>query len=537
MKELKSVYVTRNFTCENLFSRSDWVYSGYSELAILDKSFESYIWMMQILPTADNELKLSFIASLSYQLRLYINSFGTEVAVKNIYLFTLIDVWATNWFDISDNRVYQAINEYNEEIFSLTREYKNIKCFDLHNWYSREKAVNFKYYYTSLELINPFYYEQFKNWFQNRCRIIFTQRKKCIVLDLDNTLWGGIIGEDELRGIKLGDTYPGRSFQDFQRAILNAKKHGVILAIVSKNNESDAIDVFNKHEGMILSLEDISAYRINWVNKASNIQSIALELNIGLDSMVFIDDNPAEREIVKRILPEVVVPEFPLKPFKLLEFFKDFYNSYFSVYGLTNEDLNKTAQYKSNTQRKLEECKFSDVVDYYRSLKMNLIFSSNPSGRLARLSQMTQKTNQFNLTTIRRTEEDLIKLSNDPNYRIYWMSVSDKFGDSGITLMSIVHLGQTKAKIDSFLLSCRVLGRGIENAFLKLIINDLYLKGCSKEVLASYVKSKRNQQTENFYQKNHFDLVESNESVTKYKLKVTEVLEIEDYYKIDTNGK
>ena len=537
MIEHSSAFITRNFTCENLFPPNNWEYSGYSEIAIHDKSYESYVWMMQILPIADTESKLDFIISLKDQLSLYISSFGDDFPKKNIYLFTLFDVWRTNWFDISDYRVDNAICEYNDQIFSLSERYSNVKCFNVHNWFSEEKAVQFKYYYTSLEIINPLYYQDFQNWFVNQCRIMFTQRKKCLVLDCDNTLWGGIVGEDELHGIKLGDTYPGRSFQDFQRAILNAKRHGVILAIVSKNNESDVLEAFNKHEGMILSLDDISAYRINWVDKASNINSIADELNIGLDSFVFVDDNPAEREIVKRLLPEVEVPEFPAKPFRLLEFFKELYTSYFSVYGLTDEDKNKTLQYKSNTQRKSLESKFTDVIDYYRSLEMKLNFSSDPSGRLARLAQMTQKTNQFNLTTIRRSEEDLVKLSSNKNYRIYWMSVSDKFGDSGITLMSIVDVNNKNANIDSYLLSCRVLGRGIENVFLKLIINDLIENDNVLEIHARYEQSKRNQQTKEFYRSNNFEILDSNETETRFKLITKQILEIEDYYKVYFNGK
>lgn len=537
MMALSRAYVTRNFTCENLFPSNNWEYSGYSEIAIHDKSYESYVWMIQILPIADTESKLDFIHSLKDQLKLYISSFGDDLNKKNIYLFTLFDSWRTNWFDISDNRVDNAISEYNNQIFSLSERYSNVKCFNLHHWFSEEKAVKFKYYYTSLEIISPLYYVDFRNWFDNQCRIMFTQRKKCLVLDCDNTLWDGIVGEDELHGIKLGDTYPGRSFQDFQRAILNAKRHGVILAIVSKNNESDVFEVFNKHEGMILSLDDISAYRINWVDKASNIKSIADELNIGLDSFVFIDDNPAEREIVKRLLPEVEVPEFPTRPFRLLEFFKEFYTSYFSVYGLTDEDRKKTLQYKSNSQRQSLELKFADVIDYYRSLEMRLNFSSDPSGRLARLAQMTKKTNQFNLTTKRRSEEELVKLSSNKNYRIYWMSVSDKFGDSGITLMSIVEVNNNEAIIDSFLLSCRVLGRGIENVFLKLIINNLLENDNVHEINARYVQSKRNQQTKEFYRLNSFEILDSNETETRFKFITKQALEIEDYYKVYSNGK
>jgi FkbH-like protein len=182
--------------------------------------------------------------------------------------------------------------------------------------------LDWKYYYISQSLITPKLNASFNEWFERKLAAIQGKRKKCLVLDLDNTLWGGILGEDGIEGIKISDTYPGLAFRDFQESILEAANNGVILAVCSKNNEEDVLDVWEKHPYLILRQKHISAYRINWQDKATNIQELADELNIGLDSMVFIDDNPAERTRVQQTIPEVVVPDFPEHPHQMSAFFK-----------------------------------------------------------------------------------------------------------------------------------------------------------------------------------------------------------------------
>lgn len=220
--------------------------------------------------------------------------------------------------------------------------------------------------------IDPKFAGQFRAWFQKKIVSIALKRKKCLVLDLDNTLWSGVLGEDGVTGITISGDYPGKAFHYFQEAIKALKDNGVILTICSKNNPEDVEQVWMDNPYMVLKKEDFSAVRINWQDKATNIRELSEELNIGTDSMVFIDDNPTERELIKQMLPEVAVPEFPKQPYDLIPFIKQVADDYFRIYTLTDEDKKKTEQYKANAQRKQEEKKFINMEDYLASLQIEI---------------------------------------------------------------------------------------------------------------------------------------------------------------------
>jgi FkbH-like protein len=363
-------------------------------------------------------------------------------------------------------------------------------------------------------------------------RSIDNKRKKCLVLDLDNTLWGGILGEDGIENLKIGDAYPGLAYLHFQEAILEAANAGIILAICSKNNEEDALEVFEKHPFQLIKLNNISAYRINWQDKATNIQELADELNIGLDSIVFIDDNPAERERVKQMHPEVIVPDFPPSPFLMVSYFKKIYEDHFQAYKLTNEDLSKTSQYIANSERNIFKKSFTTVEEYLKSLEMELTIYEASIFTIPRIAQMTQKTNQFNLTTFRYTDDD-IKNKIKKGELIHCLSVKDKFGDNGIAVLSIIQIENNIATIDSLLLSCRILGRNIEGVYLNYIINLLFDKNIT-EVRSCYLPSNKNKQTKDFYEKMNFNLVETKSDGSKYySLQLTQKRNIENYYTIN----
>jgi FkbH-like protein len=290
------------------------------------------------------------------------------------------------------------------------------------------------------------------------------------------------LGEDGIAGIKLGNSYPGKAYHDFQVNILDASKNGVILAVCSKNNENDILDAWEKNPYTVLKSTHFAAYRINWQNKATNILELAKELNIGLDSLVFLGDNPVARNLIRTIIPEVAVPEFPEQPYNLSIFFKQVYEEYFQIHALTNEDKSKTEQYLANTQRTQFQKTFTSLEDYFANLKMELNIQQATAFNIPRIAQMTQKTNQFNLTTKRYTETEIYEFLADKNL-VWCLNVKDKFGDNGLTATCIVILNASgkEATIDSYLLSCRILGRGIENAFLAWIIN--YLNPCQKKYL------------------------------------------------------
>ena len=353
------------------------------------------------------------------------------------------------------------------------------------------------------------------------------KRKKCLVLDLDNTLWGGVLGEDGIEGIQVDGDYPGKAYHYWQEGLKELERNGVILAICSKNNQIDVEALFAARE-MPLTLSDFACLRINWTDKTTNIREIAYELNIGLDSFMFVDDNPTERELIRQQLPMVAVPEWPSQPYELPIFYNQLVEDYFSVYTLTDEDKSKTEQYRQNANRALAQTQYSNMEDFLRSLEMRLTIAPATDITIPRIAQMTQKTNQFNLTTKRYAEADIHSLL-DNGAQIWTLDVADRFGDNGITGLIILK-PENGWIIDTLLMSCRVLGKGIEEAFFKNVIGRY--KGALK---AQYIPTAKNGQVADFYERMGLKLEEmNNEGVKEYSAQI-ETLEstIKDYYKID----
>ncbi|BBJ28315.1 HAD-IIIC family phosphatase [Athalassotoga saccharophila] len=323
-------------------------------------------------------------------------------------------------------------------------------------------------------------------------------QKKCIVLDLDNTLWGGIIGEDGINGISLSDVKEGSQYKDFQKRLKDLKNMGVLLAIASKNNFDDAIEVIRNHPHMVLKEEDFVSMKINWDPKYVNIQKIAEDLNIGLNSIVFIDDDKFERESVKTQLPEVEVPDFPQDSTMLAKWITQLQKDYFEFIEVTEEDLEKTEMYKSQEKRKTLLEQSASFEDYLSSLEMKLKIWNLKKEDLPRAAQLTQKTNQFNVTTKRYTEFDLEKMMADPNFSVYIGSVADKFGDNGKVVFLIVKKDKDIAYIDTFLMSCRVMGRHIEDHVMDFVEEEMKKQGI-KKIRASYIPTKKNISVKNLW--------------------------------------
>lgn len=326
--------------------------------------------------------------------------------------------------------------------------------------------------------------------------------KKCIVLDCDNTLWGGVVGEDGINGIRLGRKYPGSEYWEFQQELLNLYNRGVILALCSKNNESDVMEVFKNHPDMILKEKHISVKRINWLDKITNIKSIAQELNIGLDSMVFVDDNEYERGLIKSELPMVDIIDLPTN--SAVEYGRKINEcGLFDSLAISDEDVRRGEMYKQETERKILLSEAPDIASYLKSLEMNVEVKKADDYSMPRISQLTQKTNQFNLTTIRYGEEDIKKISENGKYDVMYLKLSDNIGDSGITGVSIVEYKGDEAIIGTFLLSCRIIGRGAEQVLLRAIMNAAKMRGARK-VIGKYIPTAKNDQTKSFYANNGF---------------------------------
>src|SRR4030095_2537359 len=290
------------------------------------------------------------------------------------------------------------------------------------------------------------------------------KNRKCLVLDCDNVLWGGIIGEDGLAGIKLGKTYPGSAYHEFQQEILNLHRRGVVLALCSKNNERAVWEVFEQHPDMLLREAHIATARINWDDKVTNLTRIAEDLNLGLESLVFVDDSQFEADQVRQCLPQVEVVQLPAS--RAVEY-RDILaaGGWFDAPTLSQEDRHRGAMYKAEEARKELQAQSRDLTSFYASLEMILEIRNVDQFTIPRGAQLTQKTNQFPLTTRRSSHAEIHALSESASADVIHVRLQDRFGESGLTGVCILRYERDRALIDSFLLSCRVLGRGIEDAF------------------------------------------------------------------------
>ncbi len=328
-------------------------------------------------------------------------------------------------------------------------------------------------------------------------RALKGRARKCLVLDCDNTLWGGIVGEDGLEGIKLGSGHPGSAFVEFQREVLSLHRRGVILAICSKNNEADVMEVFERHPDMVLKPEHIAAWRINWRDKAGNLRDIAAELNIGIDSLVFADDSPFEADLARSMVPEVQVLQLPPARPSDYRWILAACGA-FDLPRITDEDRKRGALYQAESGRQRERAKCSDLESYCRSLEMKLHIGRADAMSIPRIAQQTQKTNQFNLTSRRYSDADIRSFSESPDHEVLWLRVADKFGDMGIVGTCVIRYQGDEAVVDTLLLSCRALGRGIEGRFLAEAMHLARRRG-TQRILGQYIPTAKNSQVEEFY--------------------------------------
>lgn len=521
------MFVFRNYTVENLFDES-FRFSGYDDISEIPKA-DGYVWFYTAPIGAVNSHTVIEIKGTAAKLKYVVDSIPASAP---FYILTLENLFRVVVSD-SDREIDEAIAEVNDIIWEIASEKSNVRVIDFGEFlslYAPENWINWKFYFLSQMIVSPTIAPVFMEWWNKKLSELTHPRKKCLVLDLDNTLWSGVLGEDGIGGVKMSGDYPGNAFMYFQEALVALANSGVILTICSKNNETDVQELWEKNPFVKLTPNHIAAYRINWQNKADNIRELAKELNIGLDSMVFVDDNPTERELVRQQLPMVAVPEFPKRPYGLMEFYASLVNDYFRTYRLTNEDLTKTAQYKANAQRVSEQAKYTDLTDFIRSLDINIDIVKANEFNIPRIAQMTQKTNQFNLTTHRYIEADIIAFI-DRGDDVYCISVSDKFGDNGITGEIIISKCGKTATINTLLLSCRILGKDIEKAFVKSILNILYDNGIST-IKAEYIATLKNAQVADFYDKIGFKRVAETNDTHDYLLQMTSKFEIPNYYNI-----
>ena len=410
---------------------------------------------------------------------------------------------------------FESIRTLNQAIENYYKKSSQVYVFDYNSFCSRvgkNNIFDYRMYYlgdlkvsfNSLKLLAEDYLSYIKP--------IAALSRKCIVLDLDNTLWGGVIGEDGLDGIRLGPTPEGRPFWEFQKMLLSLYKRGIMLAVNSKNNKEDVLRVLREHPYMVLREEHFLSMKINWHEKVSNMLEISKDLNIGLDSFVFFDDDKINQEIMRKYLPQVNTVDLPDDPAMLVDTLKKIND--FNLLQITEEDRNRNAMYA--IEKKREQLKFTSqsLDDFLGSLKIKLTILPAETSTFSRISQLTNKTNQFNLTTKRYSEEEIIEFAESNNYLINGYKVEDKFGDYGIVGVTIINVENKKEWfIDSFLLSCRVIGKNIEFSILGEIIKCAKKAGVAK-LYGEFIPTEKNKPAEDFYLNSGFKLL-TPETVTK----------------------
>ncbi len=394
--------------------------------------------------------------------------------------------------------VANRLNEYLEN--NLT---KYIKIIDIEKVFAiigLKKCIDLRHFYSSKALYTIYFYRAYAEYIKPLILSANGKAKKALIFDCDNTLWKGILGESGFNEIEMSpSTKDGLIFNEIQSIALALNRQGVLLGLCSKNNFADVKEVLTSHPDMLIREENLAIQKVNWEDKVSNLKNIARDLNIGLDSLVFIDDSTFEINLVKEQLPEVEVLQVPEK---LSEYPSLIRNSMGLFYHLsqTAEDKKKTLMYKQQALRTSDRKGYNGVEDFLRALKLKIVIFQDNAALIPRMSQMTQKTNQFNLTTRRYTERDLDDLIQDPNSIVIAASVSDKYGDSGITGLCIARIDvqEKRSEIDSFLMSCRIIGRNIEYAIMDALINKLKKRGI-RFIDAKYVKTPKNNIVEKFY--------------------------------------
>ncbi|MBI3837580.1 MAG: HAD-IIIC family phosphatase [Planctomycetia bacterium] len=333
-------------------------------------------------------------------------------------------------------------------------------------------------------------------------RALIRPAAKCVVLDLDNTLWGGVLGDDGPEGIKLGDDYPGNVFKDFQAALLGLRRRGFLLAIASKSDEQTVLDMLDLHPEMLLKREHFACICANWNPKPASLRKIAETLNIGLDSLVFFDDNPLERATIRAELPMVHVVDLPADPLGYLAALGEV--AALDRPRLLDEDRQRAEMYESETLRRQVQDQAVSVEDFLRNLEMTAQVGRCDASTLERVHQLIQKTNQFNLTTRRHNVDDLRRFMDSPDAAVAWLRLSDRYGDSGLVCVGIIdRLDDETWVVDTLLMSCRVMGRQVEDAFLAYLA-ELARAAGAKRLRGIYRPTAKNSPVQDFYNSRDF---------------------------------
>ena len=476
----------------------------------------------QRLQLADN--RISFVTSICD---------NPVFAQKKIIYFNYPEIGDTVFGSytnkVTSSFTYQ-VRKLNFELMNLSQQYSNFFICDiaeLQNKIGRDVMFAPNVYTTTEMVLSTNVLPFVASRVMDIVCAIKGQFKKCLILDLDNTVWGGVIGDDGLEGIQLGHGLGiGKAFTEFQMWVKKLKQRGIIICVASKNNEETAKEPFEKHPDMVLKLEDIAVFQANWETKVDNIRTIQQILNIGFDSMVFLDDNPFERNMVRENIPAITVPELPEDPAEYLEYLYSL--NLFETASYSNLDKDRTKQYQVEAQRVSLSKTFTNEADFLKSLNMVSVVSGFTKFNTPRVAQLSQRSNQFNLRTVRYTDADIEALANDPNVIDLSFTLEDKFGDNGLIAVVIMKpLDKETLFVDTWFMSCRVLKRGMENFTLNTMVEKAKAAGY-KRIIGEYLPTPKNKMVEQHYSNLGFEKKDGVES-SQYVLDVDSYRDKECY--------
>lgn len=462
------------------------------------------------------EERLSFITSLCEN-----PSFANKKLIYFNYPEIEDTVFGSYANKVESSFSYQ-VRKLNFELMNLARQYPNLFICDiagLQNLFGRQFMFAPNVYMTTEMVLSVNALPYVASRVVDIIAAIKGQFKKCLILDLDNTVWGGVIGDDGLEGIELGHGLGiGKAFTEFQMWIKKLKQRGIIICVASKNNEETAKEPFEKHPDMILKLDDIAVFQANWETKVDNIRTIQGILNIGFDSMVFLDDNPFERNMVRENIPGITVPELPEDPAMYLEYLYSL--NLFETASYSNADKDRTKQYQVEAKRVSLSKTFTNEADFLKSLDMVSTVSGFTKFNTPRVAQLSQRSNQFNLRTIRYTEADIESMAQDPNVIDLSFTLEDKFGDNGLIAVIIMKKQDEETLfVDTWFMSCRVLKRGMENFTLNTMVECAKAKGF-KRIIGEYIPTPKNKMVEQHYP--HLGFAKMESEPNKYILDLTD---------------
>jgi FkbH-like protein len=459
----------------------------------------------------DNESIEGLIERLKNEIQLCL----TNLKDQSLVLFNLFSSMHFNAMLVEENNFDYLAEQLNAFLKSSCP--KNVCYVNLDKILIRtglEASIDLRNYYSSKALYTVDFFRNYANHIKYLILPLLGKVNKALIFDCDNTLWKGILGEDGFDGIRMsGKSAKGKPFEAVQFMAAKLATEGVLIGLCSKNNAEDVEEVLEKHKDQILKNEYITISRVNWSDKAGNLRDMAEILNIGMDSFIFIDDSDFELGLIKHEFPMIKTLQVNTKNHLYPAEFAEVINRFYK-HSRTSEDKKKVRMYKEQALRESSRDAFVDIKDYLNSLEIEMKIFKNNEELIPRMAQLTQKTNQFNLTTIRYSETDIRDFVFSDSAHVYALSVRDKYGDCGVTGMAIVIERNGKSVIDSFLLSCRIIGRAIEDEFISRIVADIN----TELIEAVYIESKKNAQVADLYDRYGFELEHSEIGKKQYKL-------------------